>query len=81
MIEVYLLPTFAACEARNAGRSAADRMTLAALRQNYADFEWCVTATKPRNVLDSTSMTVQQTVSAVTEIVGSGPSADDSGIA
>jgi adenylylsulfate kinase-like enzyme len=73
MIEVYLLPTFAACQERNAGRGAADRMTVAALRQNYADFEWCVTATKPRNVLDSTSMTVQETVSAVTEIVRASP--------
>lgn len=73
VIEVYLLPSFEACQARNAGRGAADRMALAALRQNYADFEWCVTATKPRNVLDTTSMTVQETVSAVTKIVSASP--------
>ena len=75
MIEVYLLPTFTACQARNAGRSVADRMALAALRQNYADFEWCVAATKPRNVLDTTSLTVQETVSTLTELVGASPSA------
>jgi len=75
MIEVYLLPTFSACQARNAGRSVADRMALAALRQNYADFEWCVAATKPRNVLDTTSLTVQETVSTLNELVGASPSA------
>ena len=66
-------PTFAACQARNAGRGVTDRMVPAALRHHYADFEWCVAATKPRNVLDTTSMTVQETVSVLTEIVGASP--------
>jgi hypothetical protein len=52
---------------------AADPMTLAAHQKNYADFEWCVAATKPRNLLDSTSLTVEETVSAVTEIVRANP--------
>ena len=75
LVEVYLLPTFPACQARNAGRSVTDRLDLAALRQNYADFEWSVAATRPHNVLDTTSMTPQETVSAMTELIAASRSA------
>lgn len=60
-----LLPRLAVCQERNRVRNRQPFLGAADLEQNYADFEWCVRAAQPKNVIDNSQLSVEQTVDAI----------------
>lgn len=66
---VVLLPTFEVCATRNRARNRQPLLKDDDLRTNYDDFAWCVRRYRPKNVIDSSALTVDETVATIERVL------------
>jgi adenylylsulfate kinase-like enzyme len=69
VVRVHLLPTLDVCRQRNAQRSGWARLADEALDGNYSGYAWCVDHSSSAHVIDNTELSIEDTVTAVEQIV------------
>ena len=67
---VVLLPSLEVCLARNRARNRRPFLEDRDLESNYEGFAWCVRRHQPANVIDNSTLSVDQTVEAIEEALG-----------
>ncbi len=72
-VVVHLMPSLDACLARNAERTGEARIDRLAVRRNYEDYAWCIDATKPANVIDTTNLSVSEVVESLGAVQAASP--------
>jgi predicted kinase len=68
---VTLFPSFEVCLARNAMRAREPFLAETLLRENYADFAYCVEVHPPDHLIDPSDLTIEQVVERIDAILDS----------
>ena len=69
VVVVHLMPDVETCLRHNSERAGEARLDPAAIRKNHNAYAWCIDATQPANVIDTTGMSVKRVVEALDAVL------------